>query len=173
MGYVDKNLIASEVVTYRARLHWIFFVKPILIGFAIIAFAGFLFHAGDFDQNLSMKTELLVWTGILLISASQFIPAAVNMHFAEFAVTNKRVILKVGFVQPKTAEMFLSKIESVNVDQSVIGRIFGYGTVVIRGMGGSLEPFNRISRPLEFRKQIQEQIAQWLESGTRSASAGN
>jgi uncharacterized membrane protein YdbT with pleckstrin-like domain len=73
------------------------------------------------------------------------------------------VILKTGFIKKKTAEMFLAKIESVAVDQTIPGRVFGYGTIVIRGTGGSLEPFPDISAPLEFRRQIQEQIGQSLE----------
>lgn len=77
---------------------------------------------------------------------------------AEFAVTNKRVILKTGFLQSKTAEMFLNKIESVGVDQSISGRILGFGSITIRGTGGSFEPFHRVSSPLRFRNEIQEQI---------------
>ena len=93
-----------------------------------------------------------------------------KMRSAEFAVTNKRVILKTGFVQSKTAEMFLNKIESVGVDQSISGRILGFGTIVIRGTGGSLEPFHRVSHPLRFRNEIQEQIGRSGETLKQSGS---
>jgi uncharacterized membrane protein YdbT with pleckstrin-like domain len=95
---------------------------------------------------------------LLIVAAIPVIQVLITVRSAEFAVTNKRVIFKTGFIQKKTAEMFLAKVESVAVDQTIMGRMMGYGTIVIRGTGGSLEPFSDISRPLEFRRQIQEQI---------------
>ena len=77
---------------------------------------------------------------------------------AEFAITNKRVIIKVGIIKQRTTEMFLNKIESVGVEQGLLGRMMGYGTIVVRGTGGTPEPFNRVPHPLEFRRQVQEQI---------------
>ena len=168
MGYADANLIAGEAVTYRARLHWILFVKPALTSLAIIVISGILLYATDLAKVLSIQESLLVWTAVLAVSAIPILAAAVTWHSAEFAVTNKRVIFKVGFIQSKTAEMFLNKIESVGVDQTILGRIFGYGTIVIRGTGGSLEPFDRVSAPLQFRNQIQEQIGKSFQPLTPS-----
>ena len=74
----------------------------------------------------------------------------------EFAVTNKRVIVKTGLISRRTLEMNLSKIESVNVDQSIMGRILGYGTITIIGTGGTRESFPKIAEPLLFRKKFQE-----------------
>ena len=74
----------------------------------------------------------------------------------EFAITNRRIVIKTGLIRRNTMEMNLSKIESVNVDQSILGRLLGYGTIHIRGTGGSIETFPYINEPLEFRKQFQE-----------------
>jgi len=74
----------------------------------------------------------------------------------EFAITNKRVIIKTGLIARKTFEMNLSKIESVNVDQGIMGRILGYGDVLIVGSGGTREIFPTISNPIQFRKKFQE-----------------
>jgi uncharacterized membrane protein YdbT with pleckstrin-like domain len=167
MGYIDNNLITGEVVTYRARLHRILFLKPILIALTIIAIAALVFYAASLDKTLSTQTLLIAAAAVLLIASIPVISAAVQAWCAEFAVTNKRVIFKIGFIQSKTAEMFLNKIESVGVDQSIAGRMLGYGTIVIRGTGGSLEPFHRVSAPLQFRKQIQEQIGKSFEPSTR------
>jgi len=169
MGYIDKNLIAGESVMYRARLHWILFVKPGLVSFVFIAAAFLLFYVA-FSGGAPGQTSLMLWGGALLlvVSAIPLASAAVKFSSAEFAATNKRVILKVGFIQKKTAEMFLNKIESVGVDQSVVGRVLDYGTIVIRGTGGSLEPFDSVSAPLEFRRQIQEQIGKSFEPVARS-----
>ena len=173
MGYVNDNLITGEAVTYRARLHWLHFVKPTLIGLTIIALSAFLFYIANLGNVLSGQATFLIGIAVLLIAALPVLAAALTWHSAEFAVTNKRVILKTGFIESKTAEMFLNKIESVGVDQSIVGRIMDYGTIVIRGTGGSLEPFHRVSAPLRFRRQIQEQIGKSFEPLTPSKSKDN
>jgi hypothetical protein len=170
VSYIDNNLITGEVVTYRARLHWILFLKPILIALTIITVAVLFFYAADLRNELSTQVMLLAAAAVLAIAAAPVLSVAMSWHSAEFAVTNKRVILKVGFIQSNTAEMFLNKIESVGVDQTIGGRILGYGTIVIRGTGGSLEPFHRVSAPLQFRKQIQEQIGQSFEPLGRASA---
>jgi len=78
---------------------------------------------------------------------------------SEFAVTNKRVIMKVGLIRRETLELNLQRIESLNVDQSLMGRLLGYGTITIIGTGGTREPFPRIAHPLEFLKAVQEQLS--------------
>ncbi len=85
-----------------------------------------------------------------------FIAPLIDRAFSEFAITNRRVIIKVGFISRKTLEMNLSKIESVNVDQGIWGRMLGYGTITIIGTGGTKETFGNISGPLEFRRQFQQ-----------------
>lgn len=85
-----------------------------------------------------------------------FIAPAIDKWTDEFAITNKRVIIKTGLISRKTFEMNHSKIESVNVDQSILGRILGYGTITIVGSGGTREVFPNISKPLAFRKMFQE-----------------
>lgn len=75
---------------------------------------------------------------------------------SEFVITNRRVIIKVGFIRRKTLEMNLEKIESVKVDQGIMARILGYGTVTIIGTGGTRESFPTIKRALRFRKVFQE-----------------
>jgi uncharacterized membrane protein YdbT with pleckstrin-like domain len=170
MGYVDRNLITDETVAYRARLHWILFVKPFLIAIFVLGIAGVAFYATDLAKTLSTQSIALIWIAVLVIAAIPILMTLLSWKSAECAVTNKRVILKTGFVQSKTAEMFLNKIESVGVDQSIVGRILGFGTIVIRGTGGSLEPFHRVSNPLRFRNQIQEQIGRVSETFRSSAS---
>jgi uncharacterized membrane protein YdbT with pleckstrin-like domain len=172
MGYIDNNLITGEAVMYRARLHRILFVKPVVFALAIVAIAGLVFYAADLKETLSTSSTFLILFAILIAAAIPVLAQVVKWRSSEFAVTNKRVILKTGFIQSKTEEMFLNKIESVGVDQSIAGRILGYGTIVIRGTGGSLEPFHRVSAPLQFRKEIQEQIGKSFES-PRSSAAQN
>jgi uncharacterized membrane protein YdbT with pleckstrin-like domain len=76
------------------------------------------------------------------------------------AVTNRRVLMKSGVISRKTVELMLSKVESIGVNQGMLGRVAGYGSVVVRGSGGTYELFDRVARPLEFRRQVQGQIDQ-------------
>jgi uncharacterized membrane protein YdbT with pleckstrin-like domain len=147
MGYVNENLITDEVVKYRARLHW-----AVLVGPAISA--AFLAIVGAF-----LTIQVSGWgVAFVVIGAIPLAVALIKRSAAEFAVTNKRVILKTGVVRRRTAEMFLNKIESVGVDQTVLGRILNYGSIVVHGTGGSSEPFDFVAKPLELRRQVQEQI---------------
>ena len=82
---------------------------------------------------------------------------------SEFAVTNKRVIMKMGWISRRVLELNLHKIESVNVDQSLLGRLLGYGTITVIGTGGTRETFDRIAHPLPFRKAFQEQEGEFEE----------
>lgn len=85
-----------------------------------------------------------------------FIAPALARWSDEFVITNKRIICKTGIFSRKTLEMNLNKIESVNVDQSIFGRMFGYGTITIIGTGGTRESFPNIGSAVEFRKKFQE-----------------
>jgi uncharacterized membrane protein YdbT with pleckstrin-like domain len=84
-------------------------------------------------------------------------PLMVKMT-SEYTITNRRVIIKTGFISRQTFEMNLSRIESVEVDQSFWGRILGYGSITIIGTGGTRELFNNISDPLKFRKVFQQLV---------------
>ena len=83
------------------------------------------------------------------------IGAILQVMTTEMAVTNKRVIIKTGLLSRRTLEMAVSKIETVGVDQGIFGRIFGYGTVTVRGTGGTKESFSWVADPLAFRQAVQ------------------
>jgi len=85
-----------------------------------------------------------------------FIAPLIDRYTDEFTITNKRVVIKTGLFSRKTVELNLTKIESVNVDQTILGRIFGFGSITIIGIGGTREVFVNIRKPLEFRKRFQE-----------------
>jgi uncharacterized membrane protein YdbT with pleckstrin-like domain len=97
---------------------------------------------------------------VIVIGVFLLIGALIRRFTTELAVTNKRVIIKTGWLSRKTLEMNLAKIENIAVDQSIIGRLFGYGTIAVVGTGGTREPFHNIANPLEFRKAVQAQSHQ-------------
>lgn len=85
-----------------------------------------------------------------------FIAPTIQRATSEFVITNKRVVIKVGWFNRDAYEMNLSKIESVNIHQPFIARILGYGTIVITGTGGSKELFHNIANPREFKRKFME-----------------
>lgn len=82
----------------------------------------------------------------------------------ELAVTNKRIIVKLGVIRRATTELYLTRIEGVEVEQSILGRILGYGTVYVRGIGTEIAPVANISNPLGFRKAFFEAADLMLEA---------
>jgi uncharacterized membrane protein YdbT with pleckstrin-like domain len=109
------------------------------------------------DERVELETTYH-WIIFISLRAlfTLFIAPMIDRYTDEFAITNKRVIIKTGLISRKTFEMNHSKIESVNVDQSILGRILGYGTIGIVGSGGTREVFPNIKDPLAFRKKFQE-----------------
>ena len=163
MSYVENNLVSGENVMYCARLHWIVLLFPGIVS-AFLGLPGLMWLAVGLFSKKDSSTDGMVGMGFVLIviGALFLLYGILRKNSAEFAVTNKRVILKTGVVKRRTAEMFLQKVESIGVDQSILARIFNYGTVTVRGTGGTLEPFSHVSHALEFRRQVQEQISRLL-----------
>lgn len=159
MSYVESNLISGEAITYRGRLHWIVLFRPFVLALLFGLAGGGLVFLGKTHADQYANLLLGVGVVLLVLAAIFLITGFLVRNSAEFAVTNKRVILKSGMVERRTVEMFLNKIESVGVSQTIWGRIFNYGTMVLHGTGGTAEPFDRVARPLEFRRQVQDQIS--------------
>jgi len=90
----------------------------------------------------------------LLAAPFYFFKALIQRRTTELAITNRRVIAKVGLISRKTWEINATKVEGVEVDQSIFGRIFGYGTVSVKGTGGGIAPLRNIDDPVEFRKHV-------------------
>ena len=105
------------------------------------------------SQNLSLAVGIAAVI-FALLALSSFLRAFIRRVTTELAVTDQRVIYKAGLIARHTLEMNRSKVESVDVDQTILGRVFGYGTVRVRGTGGSLEPMHNIDDPLSFRSHI-------------------
>ena len=163
MSYAEKHLIAGETVQYETRLHWIVMVGHALVAaaLALIGAAVLLVPANAVNSGTVSYSNALRWAGIgcLLVAAVFFGIGLVRRNATEMAVTNRRVIVKTGLVDRRTIELLLQRIESIAVEEPALGRVLGYGTVIVRGTGGTPEVFRQIARPLEFREQVQRQIA--------------
>jgi uncharacterized membrane protein YdbT with pleckstrin-like domain len=125
----------------------------------IIAGVGIFFIivslAGSEDTIVGICFALPLFLLGLLYAAR----AAVSYFTTEFAVTDKRIIAKTGLLRRRSLELLLSKVESIGVNQPIMGRIFNYGTIVVVGTGGTKEGFPNIVAPMDFRKRINAQIA--------------
>jgi uncharacterized membrane protein YdbT with pleckstrin-like domain len=152
MSYVENNLLVSEHLLYRTSLHWIIFATGALWFVLAIIFLCI--------------GKLLTYLGFIMLALTfyDFMISYVRYKTSEFALTNKRVIVKVGFIRRTIVEMFLQKVEGLQVDQPILGRLFGYGTIIICGTGGSRDYFAKIHEPFEFRKRVQQQIEIVLET---------
>jgi membrane protein YdbS with pleckstrin-like domain len=163
MSYLDDHLLDGERIVYRARLHWTIFTIPIIV---LLLGAALGVVLSIYEPAYWYLGAILAGIGLLLA-----IGPLINYTSSDFAVTNKRVLSKTGFIERESDETLLSKVEGVSVDQGVLGRVLGYGTVTITGSGGTEDFFPRIAQPLELRRQIQNQVVAFEER--RGAHSGD
>lgn len=149
MSYVQQVLQPGETLRFQTTLHWSVYLYAIV---ALVIALGLLlwYYAGG-----SMNLLSLYGAGLFgIVAALLAIPAWLNRLGTEFAVTNRRIISKNGLVQRRTTEINLDKVESVEVDQSIFGRLFDYGSITVRGTGEGIATLHDIARPLEFRNKV-------------------
>jgi uncharacterized membrane protein YdbT with pleckstrin-like domain len=156
MSYVRKVLLPGETLVYETGLHWLVYGRAILLFAlsAVLAVAAAVAASGGFVHDVKVTYLLIPAAACAVLGLLALVSAAIRRSSTELAVTDQRVIFKTGVIARHTLEMNRSKVESVDVDQSILGRILGYGTVLLRGTGGSLEPMQTISDPLMFRSHI-------------------
>jgi uncharacterized membrane protein YdbT with pleckstrin-like domain len=129
MSYIDESLIEGETIVHRARLTWWAQSGLIIIGIVLlVAVVGLFF----------------------------LIAAWVRMKSTEIAITNKRIIAKFGFISRSTVEISLDKVEALRVEQGLWGRFLNYGTILISGVGSTIDPIRSIADPLVFRRKFME-----------------
>jgi len=161
MSYVEKHLIEGETIIYETRLHWIVLIGSFLLGllFGLTAVGMFVLSARATGEKGAASESMTILGAAFLAVALIFIARGILVRNAtEMTVTNKRVFVKVGLAARRTIELLLSRVESIGVEETVMGRLLGYGTVIVHGTGGTPEIFNKVAHPLEFRTQVQQQI---------------
>jgi uncharacterized membrane protein YdbT with pleckstrin-like domain len=149
MSYIKSILEPGEQVRYDTTISWTVYAPAVLL--AICALASAIIAASD------SRLVAIGWfaaTVFALAALVAFIPAWFRRWTTEIAVTDRRIILKRGLIRRHTVEMNMRKVESVDVDQSLIGRLFNYGNVTIRGTGSSFENLRMIDSPLKLRTTV-------------------
>jgi hypothetical protein len=164
MGHIERHLLPNERVVYRARLHRIALVLPSVLAFFFAMGILAVFSVPD-DGAGDMRPTML--GGYVIMFGLPALLLFMSFVSTEFAVTNRRVIMKAGWLRRRTVETVLEKVEGVSGEESLLGRALGYGTIIVTGSGGTREAFRRIADHEQFRRVVQEQIPSY-ERGDRS-----
>ena len=140
--YIDYILQPGETVTYTTTLHWVVHL-PLAAGLHRLD-GGWRSRSGLAIGRNGLRA-VWSWSGLQRV---------VRRWTTEIDVTDRRIVYKRGFIRRHTVEMNMDKVESVDVDQSILGLPLNYGDITIRGTGVGIEPLHNIASPLEFRNQV-------------------
>jgi len=147
--FIEKNLMVGEKIIHRTKIHKISFLPSVLwLGISILLLI------------ISDGGALLISSGVvlLIVSICWIIRSIVAYKTSEYGITNKRVIIKEGFIRRRVLEILFLKVESVRVDQGVIARLLSYGNIIISGSGGTEGRFRKVSKPLDFHIVLSQQM---------------
>ena len=177
MSYIKKTLSPDEEIIIFERLHWIVFLRPMCFIIALFSGAGWIVQSQWINNKLSFIAEIIMLSATqeetinithtyasriayILIGVALFIGTKEIIKYlsTEATATTKRVIFKTGFIRIVTLELRKEKIENIQVDQSILGRILGYGNLKFIGTGGSPVVFQMIRNPVGTKKQIDNQL---------------
>ena len=149
--YIDEILQPGEKVLYSTNAHWIFYLPAIAVW--IVALVLLILSRATITESIILLC--LAASAVVAIAALYWtVTAWFHRWTTETDVTNLRVVHKAGFIKRRTFEMSLDKVESVDVNQSILGRLLNYGNVTVRGVGEGAETIRTIAAPLDFRNHI-------------------
>lgn len=171
MRYIKNTLLEGEDIIYATRPHWIIFLSAglALLGSLLVVVFGSAFLNFSLGFIQLPFYALIAWA-LFFVALYYAVVAFVRYSTSEYGVTNKRVIMKVGWIARDAFDTFVARIEGIKVWQSVLGRILGYGTITVIGTGGTSDSFLNVRDPLQFRRMVQEQIDQSLQDSSSDKS---
>jgi uncharacterized membrane protein YdbT with pleckstrin-like domain len=148
MRYIDAILQPGEKVLFAGTIHWVvYFPAALMLALALAA----LTQAG---QGPAGAIGFAIAAGFAVVGGAMALSAWFRRWTTEVDVTDRRIVYKRGFIKRHTVELNMDKVESVDVDQSVLGRLLDYGDITIRGTGIGIEPLRGIGSPLDFRNHV-------------------
>jgi uncharacterized membrane protein YdbT with pleckstrin-like domain len=141
---LDASLLDGERVVFSVRLSKWVVAPQFALGCILVALAvsGALQRPSDW------------WSVLPGLAVVAWLHAWIKHRATELTISNKRVVVKLGFIARKITELPLTKVESIQVEQGILGRVLGYGTVVVGGTGGALAPLQHVAAAVEFRRQF-------------------
>jgi uncharacterized membrane protein YdbT with pleckstrin-like domain len=146
--YIHEILQPDEKLVFSTTIHWMIYLPGILLWIATVVI--YLIGANSATPQLWLMSAIAVG----LIAAFTTFRAWFRRWTTEIDVTDRRIVFKRGFIRRHTVEMNMDKVESVDVDQSILGRVFDFGDIVVRGTGAGIEPLHNIQAPLQFRNYV-------------------
>jgi uncharacterized membrane protein YdbT with pleckstrin-like domain len=169
-SYINQALVPGEEIVANTHFHWTNWVWPVLMFLLpVVLYAASLVYVG---ANTRVWLNYVLWA-LIAAGLFYFLWELIRIRATEIAVTDRRFIRKTGWIAHETSEIELRSIEEVGLKQSVLGRIFGYGDMTIRGTGAGLIVMEGIDAPKSLQKSIQtaqEKLRQ--RSGQSGAPAG-
>ena len=158
-SYVLKILQPGEQVRYAATLHWIIYVQGLVftIGGGVVGYyAPIIVYRVMGEQAAAWLTKPLALGGlvIVLMGIALLLGAYVRQVSTELVVTDQRVIAKYGFISRATFELMISRVTGANFDQTLLGRVLNYGTIIVRGAGGDISPIDVVANPQGFHNAV-------------------
>ncbi len=166
MSYVKKTLNCDEHIVHIASLHWIIFLPGMFMTCAGAALSFYSYDiAGYALSNMTFaavagKIASGIALAFTLFGFVLLLAAFVRQASTELAITDQRIIAKYGFISRSTYEIMVNRITGVNFDQTIIGRILGYGTILVHGAGGDVSPFHGVSEPQIFQESLMNVLQQ-------------
>ena len=151
-NYIESNLARDEQIIIKAEVSW-------LSQFWYLVFGG-LFTLSGLSMTIAEGSS-----GIFSLLLGLFLLAVAAIHVltTELALTNRRIIAKTGLIRRNT-------VESLEINQGILGRIFNFGSVVVKGTGGSSAPIPYINRPLQFREHVNNYLDELDDQNQKIAS---
>lgn len=148
--YVDSVLQPGEKVRHVTTVSWVTYIPGVLAWIVgLIVYSLTPAQAGFGRASILFSALVICGFGAVLIARAWF-----RRFTTEVAVTDRRIIYKRGFIWRHTVEMHMDKVESVDVDQSILGRLLNFGDIIIHGTGDTVEPLREIDHPIDFRNHV-------------------
>jgi len=142
MSFIEKNLSTNERISYKGKIHWYIYLRGV-----------FFFILGFLASNVSVALSgFLFFVGIISLILAGMVAGS-----SEFAITNRRIILKTGVLKRKFIELQLNKSEGLRIEQGIMGRMFNFGTIKIT-TAGVTETYSYLADPFQFKKRINDAV---------------
>jgi uncharacterized membrane protein YdbT with pleckstrin-like domain len=143
MGYIEDHLIEKERVIYRTKLHWAMLLGPGML----------MILAGLWIPSKGMSALALLTLGVMWGALS-----TISLQTSEIGITNKRLLLRVGFPLRRKYDISLEKMQAVDIYQPSLGKFLNFGKIIIQSAGGKRYSFRMIASPIELRDEIAKQV---------------
>jgi len=161
MDCIEKNLAEGETLVCRTGCHSIVMLWPLVVAGGLGFFGLLMFASGWLANRRDGLSRAAAAEGAIFLTIAGALAARgiIRRIVTEVAVSNQRIVIRTGLLTRKTFEVPLPRVESIGIQETLMGRMLGYGTVMVRGVGGTSESFEKIRRPKELKRQVGNQLS--------------